>query len=155
MIETLPLVQQWLQRRLSGTMRAGDIFLTGDLDEMPSDVMLPALGIKDGQVKHRELAGGMIEYTLQVQLMIWIEVFKEQEALIGRAGKKGILEIEHDIDIALDEYKFESAEITSSVKVTPSPESQPANDGTRTYQRKKITYEIIKQTTRPSAARGG
>lgn len=155
MIETIPKVQQWLRNRLKGVMRESDVYITGDLDVLPGDVMLPALGIKDGTVKHKELAGGMIEYVLQVQLMLWTEVFKEQEALIGSGNRKGVLEIERDIDVALDEYKYGDSTIVSAVKFSPSPESQPGNNGDKAFQRKKITYEITRQTTRPSAARGG
>lgn len=155
MIATLALIQQALRSRL-GYMRDADIYLADDLTVLPADVMLPCIGIKDGPVSMSELAGGVMEYRLQVELMINVPVFRPQpqEVLMGGRGRKGVLEIERDMDEALDENRLGDSAIISAVKASPAQPSEPATDGQADIQRKRITYEYVKQTLRPSAARG-
>lgn len=154
MITTLPLIEQALRTGLTG-IRPADIFLTGDLNSLPPETMLPALGIKDGPVKHEELAGGMLRTVFQVQLRIWVEVFNERDALVSAASHQGILDLEAALDAVLDENTLGDAAIQSAVKVSPTPESLPVTDGRRDMQAKRLAYEYVKETERPSAARGG
>ncbi len=152
MIDLLPGIQTVLQARLT-YVRSGDIILTGFADLPPDDCMLPAVGIKDGEARHEELAGGMIRYYKRVRIIIWAGVLKERESLIGNASATGILEIENDINTALDENTLGDATIKSALLVSPVPESTPVTDGKRDLQRKELAYEYVQETTRPSAAR--
>ncbi len=152
MKETLLGIQAQLQTSLS-YMRKGDIFLTGYTELPPADAMLPAIGITDGQVIKIDLAGGMIRYIMQAHIIIWTGVLNEREVLTGNSSTKGILDIEFDINVALDENKLGIAEMKSALPVSPVAKSTPVTDGKRDMQRKEFIYEYTKETARPSSAR--
>ncbi len=154
MIDLLPGIQTVLREAIT-YIRQGDIFLTGFTELPPDDVMLPAIGIKDGDVIKQDLAAGMVRYTMQVWVIIWTQVLKEQLTLIGGGGAKGILEIENDVNIALDENLLGDETIQSADPVSPAPESKPVTDGNRNMQRKDLKFVYVKETARPSAARTG
>jgi len=154
MIDALTRTRETLRESLS-CARSSDIIISGYVDVPPAEVMLPAVLIKDGGQVREELAGGMIRYTNQVKISIFIQVVKEELALVGGSGVKGILEVEEDIDRILDENTMGSIEITEVVKLPQVTESRPVNDGKRDMQRKDIVYRVVRETTRPSVARTG
>lgn len=141
-------IQTQLQQDLS-YIRDSDIYITGDMDSLPSSARLPAVALKDGNISRKELAGQMMEVGLNVSLVIWVEVFKEDAALIGDTTRKGILDIAEELHAALDENLLGIEGIIEAF--SPSElASEPFNDGNRDLQRKQIVYQYIKETARPS-----
>ncbi|HQP30844.1 MAG TPA: hypothetical protein PLB81_05910 [Deltaproteobacteria bacterium] len=149
MKQILAGIKQRLISRLP-YIRPSDIYVTGDLDSLTPSCMLPAIAIKDGKTERKALAGGMMEYTIHVTLCLWGQVFDEEASLIGSNSIKGLLEIEQDIDAALDEHLLGIEGVIAALPDASRDESRPYTDGKRDMQRMLIPYTYTQRKPRPS-----
>ena len=96
-----------LLQAMRGELRARlpqvrDVFVSPHEAWVPHGVRFPAIGLKDGDVGRRELSGGLIELTLQVSVMVMVQLLHNAEAnLLGAAGARGILDLAADVHAAL------------------------------------------------------
>jgi len=144
----LTAIKARLQQDLS-YVRASDVFITEDEHMIPEAVKFPAIGIKDGVIVRRELAGGMLEITLNVNVVIWVKLLKDEATIMGDAatGKKGVLEIEDDIHEALDENLLDITGMQEAFSPEPSA-SELFGDETEAVQRKVVGYRYVKEEER-------
>ena len=151
MKELLTAIKSQLRTDLT-YVRDSDIFVTEDENLIPEAVKFPAVGLKDGPVIRKELAGGMMEYTLSVKIIALVQLTKPEAAIMGDAstGKPGILEMESDIHESLDENLLSVTGMQEAVAVPNQPESETFGDETEVIQRKIITYQYVKEEERPS-----
>jgi hypothetical protein len=148
MQELLTKLKTALQGGLS-YVRAQDVFVTPSLELIPNGVKSPAVALKDGAVSRSELAGGMIEIGLAVQIAVFAQVFKPEASVMGDAstGSKGVLELAGDVHGVLDENLLGIAGMLSAFSATESA-SETVGDETGMFQRKIITYVYTKQEER-------
>lgn len=132
-------------------VRDSDVFITENENLIPDSVRFPAVGIKDGPISRKELAGGMMEYTMTVKVIPYVQLTKPAAAVMGdtSTGSKGILDMEDDIHSSLDENLLNISGMQSAVSATISPESETFGDETEVIQRKVISYTYIKEESRP------
>jgi hypothetical protein len=131
-------------------VRADDVFITSALEFLPDGMMPPGIGLKDGTIVRRELISGMLEITLQVQIGVFVQVFKDEASLMGDAAshQKGLLEIVPDLHAILDENMLGIFGMQAAFSPSESG-SEPVGNDTDLFQRKIITYEYVKEETRP------
>lgn len=146
MKQVLDGIKRRLIERLR-SIRPSDIYVTGDIDSLKPSCMLPAIAIKDGKTERKALAGGMMEYTRRVTLCLWVPVFEEEQAI---TGAQGLLDIEADIDAALDEHLLGIEGVIAALPDAVRDESRPITDGKRDMQRKLIPYTYTQRKPRPS-----
>jgi hypothetical protein len=142
-----------IQTALKGGLsyvRDDDIFITPHENYIPHAVRPTCVGLKDGPIKRIELAGGMMEYIMDVQVVLWVDLLKEEASIIGdaAAGEKGVLEVGDDVHVLLDENLLG---ITGMIAAYSPAEtgSELFGDDSKTMQRKIITYRYTKQEVRP------
>lgn len=146
----LSAIKTKLQTELT-YVRNNDVFVTEDENLLPKSAKSHAVGIKDGAVTHKELAGGMLELTMTVKIVLWVQLAKPEAAIMGddAADKKGVLDMEADVHGVLDENLLAIAGMQSAVRSPISPGSELFGDETDAMIRKVITYEYTKEKERP------
>lgn len=149
MKQVLDGIKQRLIERLR-YIRPSDIYVTGDIESLKPSCMLPAIAIKDGKTERQALAGGMMEYHHHITLCLWTPVFDEEAAILGTGSAKGLLDIEADIDAALDEHLLGIEGVIAALPDAARDESRPVTDGKRDMQRKLIPYTYTQRKPRPS-----
>lgn len=134
-------------------IRDADIVIVPHINFLPNEVRLPAIGIKDGPVRRTELAGGMMRYAMQVKIAAWVQLMKEEAAIIGDIageGRKGVLDTATDIHAILDENLLSISGMTKAVSAANEPESEMILDaGKPVMQRKVLIYDYEKEEARP------
>ena len=136
-------------------VRDSDVFVVEDESAYPGEATrFPAVGLKDGPVVRRELAGGMMEYTMTVKVILFVQLSKPEATIMGDAatGRVGILDMEADVHESLDENLLGISGMQSAVALPEQPESELFGDEKEMLQRKMVSYEYIKETERPSAS---
>lgn len=130
-------------------VRDQDVYITPHPNYVPRGVQPPFIGLKDGPVARRELAGGWIEVTRQVLVVVYTALAKEEASVMGdaAAGQKGVLEIEEDVHASLDENLL-SIDGMQSAWSPSAAASEMFGDAQRSLQRKIITYEYIGEEER-------
>ena len=149
MKDLLEAIQAALQTALRDYCRSGDIFITPDEDLLPHGVRFPAVGLKDGQIRRRELTADMREETLQVRVVIFQKTARDIGAtIVGDAANRGVLEIAADIDAVLDENTLDLAGMLSAM-CTDESASQAYLSETDGVQKKVLTYTYEREAERP------
>ncbi len=138
-----------IQRHLRGQMadfRASDIYITPDLQYLPQGVKMPCIGIKDGKVEHKYLAAGEKEYVLFVRLIVFLELTKRREAIVGGNFSLGILQITRQLTDLLENNPLGDPEIQEA-RIIEDPESKfYLGKGKEMYQRKELVLKYTKIT---------
>lgn len=71
-----------------------NISVSPSLAYIPPETRTPAFCVKDGFTKPRYMAGGVIEYTLSVFVVAWVQIPEVAGAsLIGEGDEKGVLDL--------------------------------------------------------------
>lgn len=153
MKELLTAIKSQLQADLS-YVRERDVFVTEDENLIPSQVKFPAVGLKDGPAVQTEEIDGMMEYAMTVKIIPYVQLQKPEAAIMGdtSTGDKGILDMEADIHKSLDENLLSITGMTEAVALPNQPESELFGDETEVVIRKIISYQYVKETTRPSGS---
>ena len=142
----LQKIKETLQENLD-YVRDKDIYITPHINLVPPASKYPCIGLKDGRVTRKELAGDMLEITMQVHIVPYVRLIKEDETGIqGTAIKKGILDMVQDIHAVLDDNL-----ILPEIQAAFCPaerESELFNDGKIVLTRKVLTYEYVKEVAR-------
>lgn len=143
----LQAIKAELKEKLTDGGRPVAVYITPHENYIPQSAAPPCVGLKDGGIARRELAGGMLEITLEVSLIIYVQLYKDEASIMGDAGRKGVLEIARDIHAALDENRLGIAGMQSAF--SPSEKgSQLFGDDKESLQRKIITYKFTKEESR-------
>ena len=146
----LTAIQTQLRTSLT-YIRDSDIYITPHENYIPGQVRPPCVGIKDGVIDRRELAGGMMEYILNVAIVIMVQLSKDDANIVGdtAAGKKGVLQIADDVHAALDENLLNITGMQEAVSNPTEAGSELFGDEKEALQRKVINYQYVKEETRP------
>lgn len=109
------------------------------------------IGIKDGRITNTETAAGMVETRQQVKISLYVQLAKNEAAIVGdiSTSKKGILEFADDVNNALDENLFDIAGMMEAF-CPEENESRFFGDEKDTLQQKIMVFEYMKETLRPS-----
>jgi len=86
----LPAIRDVLQN-LTQLPRKGDCYITPHVGYMPTGTIQPCLGIKDAGVTREELAGGMVELTMKVDLAGFVKMAIDGGEVI--CGEKGLYQL--------------------------------------------------------------
>jgi hypothetical protein len=147
--DLLTAIQTQLRTDLT-YIRDSDIYIAPHENYIPGQVRPPCVGIKDGAIVRKELVSSMLEVTLNVTIVIMVQLAKDEASIIGDAatGKKGVLEIADDIHTALDENLLDIDNMQEAY--SPSEEASVLfGDEKEALQRKLITYQYIREGLRP------
>jgi len=147
----LTAVKAELQSRLKYNIRKDDVFITPHVDYIPAAAKMPCIGIKDGRVLRKELAGGEMEYTLHIRIAVFVQNHKGIEYVIlgdDPSNRDGVLDIEEDIHEILDENLLGIARMEDAF-CTESAESDMVGRDKDLLQQKIITYEYLQKGDRP------
>ena len=84
-------------------IREPDVFLSLDPDVIPKSAGFPCIGLKDGKVQRSELPGGVTELTMNVDVIVYEKVAREEASIRKVLSLAGQV---HDVldDYLLDEY---------------------------------------------------
>lgn len=131
-------------------VRDREVYITEDEDLIPGEVKFPAIGLKDGPVTRKELAGGMWEVTLFVDVIVYVGLEKAEAAVMGDAAssQKGVLDIEDDILSSLDDNLLDISGMQEAF-AGDSESSQTIGDEKDALQKKKTTFKYVKEEDRP------
>ena len=150
MKELLTAIQTQLRTDLT-YIRDSDIYIAPHENYIPSQVRPPCVGIKDGLIVRKELACSMLEITLNVTIIIMVQLAKDEANIIGdaAASKKGVLEIADNVHASLDENLLGITGMHEAVSAPTEPGSELFGDEKEALQRKLITYQYVMEEERP------
>jgi len=150
MKDLLTAIQTQLRTDLT-YIRDSDIYIAPHENYIPSQVRPPCVGIKDGIITRRELAAGMMEYTLNVTIVIMVQLAKDEANIIGdtATGKKGVIEIADGVHASLDENLLGITGMQEAVSDPTESGSELFGDEKEVLQRKRINYQYVKEEERP------
>lgn len=114
---------------------------------IPPSVRSPAIGLKDGQVTFRRLAGGVVETTARVLVVAWVQILDDYDASImgGAQSTPGVLDLVSQIITALDDNMLALPGMQSANIVECRP-SEPMGINTTTLQRKIAIFEYVRES---------
>lgn len=140
-------IQSRLRDRLE-SLRDADIYITPDVDLIPTAAGRPCVGLKDGSISKEERVGDVIATELTVTIVVYVTIHKNEASVIGDTASKtpGVLELCADIDDALDEWHPDSAYIRAWSD--GSRQSETVADGSRAAARKIIPCVFLRQEDR-------
>ena len=150
MKDLLTAIQTQLRTDLT-YIRDSDIYITPHENYIPSQVRPPCVGIKDGTTGRRELAGGMMEYTLGVMIIVFVDLLKAEAAIMGdtATGKKGVLEIADGIHASLDENLLDISGMQEATSDPTEAGSELFGNEEDGLQKKLIKFQYVKEEERP------
>lgn len=117
---------------------------------LPPTARSPAIGIKDGMVRRRELAGGVVELDMTVFICAWCQIIDqppgyESASVTGTDDLDGVLAIAADI-IARLEHNTLGIEGMQRAFAVECRASEPFGINTTTLQRKIVVMNYVKET---------
>lgn len=130
-------------------VRDADVFVTENENIIPNGVSFPAIAIKDGPVLITELAGGLMDQTLRVRIIPMVQLYKPEAAVMGDAGRKGVLDMADDIMAALDENLLTIDGMAAAYPDADQPESELFGDDTTAIVRKIVNFVYEHEGERP------
>ncbi|ACL05238.1 hypothetical protein Dalk_3550 [Desulfatibacillum aliphaticivorans] len=145
----LKAVQNALKAGLTET-RDCDVFITPDEMHLPDAVKSPAIGIKDNGVRRKELAGRMVEVVRSVKIIPWVQMIKEETAVLGNwaAGQPGVLDLSEKIQFLLDEDLLGLAGCTEAFGENDGA-SETAFTTDAAWQRQELVFNYTFEEERP------
>lgn len=113
---------------------------------LPPTARTPAIGIKDGLITRREMMGGGIEYTMQVLVVVWVQLLETTDAsIVGSGELDGVLDLAASVIDTLDNNLL-SVNGMQHAFATECRASEPMGVNTTTLQRKIIVMRYIRET---------
>lgn len=79
-MEDLMTAVQDRLREIDG-VRYKDVFFSLDPDIIPVSASFPCIGIKDGNVRRHDLTGGVTELEMQVDILVYDRVVRDENAV--------------------------------------------------------------------------
>ncbi len=127
-----------------------DVFVTPDENFLPNNVRLPAVGIKDGAVRRVQGAGMTQVSTLEVKIIPWVFLAKDEASILGDASSSepGIIALSDEIHAVLDDNLLAVAGVESAFSSGESGSVLGIMDAGDIVN-KVITYTYEKQGDRP------
>lgn len=94
MRELLLAIKAQLQNDLAD-VRDADIFIAPHLNYIPGAIRMPCVAVKDGNIQRGEQIGGLLSYTYEIQLAVYVSLRKDEAAILGdeSTGEKGLLDM--------------------------------------------------------------
>lgn len=141
-----------LAANMNQIVRPADVFIVPDENYIPARAKEPFIGLKDGSIGRRELAGGYLELTMEVSVVLWIRLYQDEASIMGdQSGKEiGILDFAKSIDACLDENLLGlTASGMQEAFMAAEAASRLWPDETDSRQQKILTYRYIQEVVRP------
>lgn len=93
-----------LKAELPGRLRwIRDIEVVPDEYWIPEQVRFPFVGLKDGEIRREEGAGGTLTERLTVQVIVYQKILQAEASVMGSGDDKGVLDLVADIHGVLNE----------------------------------------------------
>ncbi len=87
-------------------IRNNDIYITEDIRLVRKSGNYPAIGIKDGGIQFSSLVSVQDDDTLQLTIVAYVSLQKQEAMIIGTSTYKGVLEVATDIITHLSDHTF-------------------------------------------------
>lgn len=116
------------------------IFITPDEQLIPESVNLPAISIKDGQIKNEQkLCKNYIQYA-QVKVTVYQRILKQEESIVGTHG---VLDMTSDVITSMIDNKLGLTDIQNVFPVGEG-ESQIMGRENEMMQMKTINFQYTR-----------
>ncbi|MCP4108567.1 MAG: hypothetical protein GY749_23970 [Desulfobacteraceae bacterium] len=147
MKNTLKAVKKVLQQKID-YVRDGDIYITANENIVPHDVMMPCIGIRDGDIE-REEGVGCTNVKYSVLVFPYVSLAKTEAVVVGddSSKEKGLLDIVADINEILNGNLLDTDEIISAVAGRKEKHIQKVEDEGGYCFRKITTVEYERRIT--------
>ncbi len=129
----------------AGVWPPAQVFITTDEQTILAGIKLPCVGIKDGPVRTRRLAGGVEEKILRVHLVAWAPQGKGAAQVTGDSTQAGVLAM---TATCADLLNGDLLGIEGMIDARPVEETGSRlylNQAGRSVQQKIITFEYVRQ----------
>lgn len=130
------------------------VFVTPHENFLPHKTRMPAIGIKDGTIKRREGVSLTMESTMEVKLIAWVGLAKDEASILGdiSSSQMGIIDLSNAIHTVLDDNLLGLDGVISAFS-TVEAGADMVGDNRETLVNKVITYNYEKQGDRPCTSR--
>ncbi len=119
------------------------IFITPDEELIPESISLPAISLKDGQIKNdQKLCKNYIQYA-QIKITVYQRILKQEESI---TGTHGVLDMASDVTTSLIDEKFSISGIQNVFPVGEG-ESQIMGRENEMMQMKTIVFQYTRHRT--------
>lgn len=113
------------------------VHLLPDEDLLPETTSFPCVGLKDGDIDHRELTNASRQF-MNVDLIAFVSIAGSDAGIIGKNDDKGILDVMADLKDAVKDY--EPTGYTAQHSLYSEKASKTMNfGGNGLVQKKKVT----------------
>lgn len=116
---------------------------------LPASATSPAIGIKDGIIRRRELAGGAIELDMTVLVCVWCQLIEDdnfEASLTGFGDDSGVIALAAEVVSALENNTLGLPGVQRAFAVECRA-SEAIGMTTTTLQRKIIVMNYVQETT--------
>lgn len=130
------------------------VFVTPHENFLPRKTRMPAIGIKDGAIQRREGVSLTMETTMEVKLIAWVGLAKDEGTILGdsSANQMGIIDLSDAIHARLDDNLLGLDGVISAFSPSEAG-ADMVGDNRETLENKVITYNYEKQGDRPCTTR--
>ncbi len=119
------------------------IFITPDEDLIPESISLPAISLKDGQIKNdQKLCKNYIQYA-QIKITVYQRILKQEESI---TGTHGVLDMASDVTTSLIDEKFSISGLQNVFPIGEG-ESQIMGRENEMMQMKTIVFQYTRHRT--------
>jgi len=123
-------------------IRSTDIYITEDIRLIRKNGSYPAIGIKDGGIDFAAQATDQDDDSLQVTIVAYVSLQRQEAMIIGTSRYKGVLEIAEEIITALTDQHFND-QYDSALPLSQG-QSEIITDGTTAI----LMVPVVMQFTR-------
>ena len=124
-------------------VRERDVFITSHPNFIPTGVRQPCIGIKDGKITRKELAGSMLEETLLLDCIGMVKVSGD-----GLTGDSGILQLITAIETKLDQNTLGLPGMEFAWSPSETPSKMFFSDNKQCLVQKTITFQYTRERER-------
>ena len=119
------------------------IFITPDEQLIPEQTSLPAISIKDGQIRNEQkLCKNYIQYA-QIKVTVYQRILKQEESI---TGTHGVLDMAVDVTTSLIDEKFSISGLQNVFPIGEG-ESQIMGRENEMMQMKTIVFQYTRHRT--------
>ncbi len=119
------------------------IFITPDEMLIPEQTLLPAISIKDGQIKNEQkLCKNYIQYA-SVKVTVYQRILKQEESIVGTHG---VLDMASDVITSLIDEKFSISGLQNVFPISEG-ESHIMGSENEMLQMKTVIFQYTRHKT--------
>ena len=146
MKDLLIAIREELRSKIS-TVVDSNVCIVRSESYIPPTARDRAIGLKDGPVTFRKLAGGVVETTARIMAVSWVQIVDDYDlSIMGVGGDRpGVLDLSSQVIDVLDGNLL-GLQGMQSADVIECRASEPMGINTTTLHRKIVVFQYIRET---------